>query len=382
MGRGVRILGAALALLLHATSVRADAFWFGDQATHPIGTSGWYMGHGIIGGVYQLPSWNAPIALFPGTFISAIETVVLDPAGRSSFNPLVPFFGQGLTVGRSIPPAQAPSWAGNRLRVYMSGMYWSGRTSNSAARGTSVFDALNVSAIDGRTHQYTSYVQGRLDEQLRTSHRRIEFLLGAATDYDISPGTVLSPSIALVGGWQRERYRYDAFNRTVAAGPLGPLMYDETNSTIRVGLDTSLSVATQATTTVRVFATLRAGLHWLHTRLRGRDCYNAGATGTICDIPAGTFTTTAHATSTSDSASTWSFRGSLALGLTWNPQPFIIQLGSFFTWESAVPGIRNPVLLTAPTANTTTTIGPARIKFDDGYNLGGFLMIRLPLGAP
>ncbi len=193
---------------------------------------------------------------------------------------------------------------------------------------------------------------------------------------------MLSPSFALLGGWQRERYRYDAFHRDSGVGPVAPLMYDETNSTLRLGFDTGLTVAVRATRSIRLFATARAGLQWLHTRLKGRDCYDANVAGTVCDVPAGTFTNFTHSTSTSDSGSAWNFRGSLALGLNWDISPFIVQFGSYFTWESAVPGITNPVLLQAPTANGTAIIGPARLRFDDGWSLGGFVMIRLPLGGP
>ncbi len=373
-------LGAALGLLLAAGVARADAFWFGDQATRPIGPDGWYVGSGAVVGVYQLPSWNAPIALFPGS-LAGDEITIYGPAQRTIFNPAVPFAGPGLTLGRTIAPGQTPQWAGKRLRVYLSGMYWAGRAKDSATTGTTFADALNVSAVDGRTHRYTSYVPGSLDETLRTRHRRLEFQLGVSTDYDVSPITVLTPSVALVGGWQRERYRYDAFNRRSGVGPVGPLMYDERNSTIRVGLDTGLTTAVQAAPTVRVFATVRTGLHWLHTRFHGRDCYDGNARGTICSVAPGTFTTNSHATSTSDSASTWSFRGSLSFGMTWTPRPFIVQLGSFFTWESAVPGIANPVLLNQPTANGTTRIAPARIRFDDGWNVGAYVVIRLPLNG-
>ncbi len=365
-------------MLASVGTAQADAFWFGSQTARPLGNDGWYVGTGGVVGLFQLPTWNAPIVRFPGE-LADNEATIYGPPERTLFDPLVPFAGPGLTVGRALPGAWAPAWAGRRLRVSLSGIYWSGRTKDSAANATTFDDAVNISAIDGRTHQYDSYVPGKLEEVLRTRHRRAELILGLSSDFDVSARTTLTPTFALVGGWQRERYRYDAFNRVPGLGVSRPLMYDETNSTLRLGFDTGLTVATRPLAGIRLFATARAGLHWLHTRLKGRDCYDGNAGGTICDTEPGTFTNNSHATSASDSASAWSVRGSVSLGLTWDVQPFVVQVGSFFTWESAVPGIGNPYSLTRPAANGTIKLDQARVRFDDSWNLGGFLMIRLPL---
>jgi hypothetical protein len=86
-----------------------------------------------------------------------------------------------------------------------------------------------------------------------------------------------------------------------------------------------------------------------------------------------------------DTRSTVGFRGGLTGGVSWNMRFAVLTLAGFMTYDSRVPGVRNPVVtspITSSGLNNQPTSGRAHIFFDDAVNFGGMVVLRIPIGAP
>lgn len=352
-------------------SARADALWFDPPLTTSLTQGQWFASAGALGGTYRPPRWRSVLERYSGT----------QNLGPNDFSTRTFMIGPGGTLGYRFGDGTFPAWLGTNVRLAFSGMWWSGRSDSAKTHDFLATDTISVTAVDGRVGAAAGSPLGaafRLNETLRTEFNAYELGLRLTADHPLTPRVTFIPSIGIFGGSARERYRGD-FNVTIPGTSIVALpgRIDERITSDRVGADLGLGLAWQATPIFRFGIGARAGFHWIRSRLDASDCVLGGVVTAVCSVEPGTFIgNTAWSTSASDRRSTVGFRGSIGTSMTLDGGWIQAQLGGFFTFDSAAPGVVNPVAGSAPIG---TNVGPARIRFANGHSAGGFFVVRVPL---
>ncbi|HEY7608705.1 MAG TPA: hypothetical protein VIF14_05685 [Alphaproteobacteria bacterium] len=356
-------LGAAL-----CEPAQAEAIWLNAPLSTPIVQGQWFLGAGVIGGVYRPPDWNSNVESNSGSV----------PLGPTKFSVSTGMLGPGGTIGYTFRDGMFPAWMGTNVRIALSGMKWDGDGSSSKSRHFAGTDRARITAIDGRVG-FSNPVGGagfNFDETLRQEFDAFEIDLRLTSDRPIGPNLVLIPTVGVFGGSSREKYESDFIFSQPAFVTAPGFVHERVNSD-RIGADLGLGLAWQATSYLRFGIAGRAGFHWVQSRLTADDCWRNVALLTSCSLASGTFVAGSQfATTASDRRSTVGFRGSATTGVTLDGGWIQAQLGGFFTFDSASPGVVNP---TAGTAVTPTNVGPAHIRFASGYSAGGFFVVRIGL---
>lgn len=365
----LRIRSAILAMasvVVLAESARADALWFDPPLTTPITQGQWFFGVGAIGGVYRAPDWRSTFEIFRGT----------TSIGGHEFSSNNFMLGPGGTIGYTFRDGTLPPWVGSRARIAFSGMYWSGDRTQSQSTPFAAADFGALHTVDGRVFfNAPAGTPAQMNETLRTEFSAYELALRLTADRPLTPTLTLLQSVGVFGGSSIERYQSN--HNFVAAGVIqNPALVNERVVSSRIGADVGVGLAWQVMPMLRWGIGGRAGFHWVRSNLEASDCFTAGATSTACSFSQGTFLAgVAFATTTSSSRSTVGFRGSVGSSLTLDGGWIQAQIGGYFTFDSASPGVVNP---SSGRIGTAGNVGAARIRFTGGYNAGGFFTVRVP----
>lgn len=107
----------------------------------------------------------------------------------------------------------------------------------------------------------------------------------------------------------------------------------------------------------------------MHTILDGNDCQSANqAVGLPCS---GAFSAASiHFTDDHFGA-----RMLMDVTGTYDAGWLKVSISGFATWDSAMPGVLNPV------AASIVPVGPARIVYESGWNYGGVVMLTVPFSS-
>jgi hypothetical protein len=288
-----------------------------------------------------------------------------------------------------------PAWVGNKVRLSFGAEFWDGNVTEREVRGLGLFGAaapvpaayFSAAPIDGSlgtTLGLGSASLGARTASFNLDANGYQLSLRLTSDFAIAPRVTLSPFVALFGGQSRESYSIRA-RVTGSPNDLGPYALDERVSTARVGAMLGTGVTFRLVQRVSLHLGAQAGFVWMHSRMTGGDCFAAtfNPAGTPCG--AATPGVGSFQTSVTDTRSTVGFRGGLMGGVTWDMRFAILSLTGFMTYDSHVPGIRNPVVtspITTTGLNNQPTSGRARLFFDDALNFGGMVVLRIPLNAP
>ena len=369
--RKFRSIGiAALAVAAICAPARAD-MWSGPLGTSPVVAGNWFIGTGVVGGIYSRPDWRAPFARFPDDA----------PNVQNSFNQNFSVVGPGATLGYVFPDGAMPAWMGKRVRVTFSFLWWTGDRSDNTTAG--VFDDPNavIVAQNGLVGLSAAVGGGdtTIDERLRSSVNAYEFQLRLAGDRHLAPSLYWTPSIGAFGGIGLTRHTYTAVIRDDGAldafFQLGQRIRSYT-----AGGDIGAALTWMVFgDSLRLIVAGRGGVYWTRASMQGNDCFiNAGLPS--CPVAPGTFVPNGFFnTSTSASDSQIGFRGTVTGGMAVTWGRFTFTAGGFFTWYSAVPSINNPSINLANQPAANTTVGRPRISFDSGYTAGGMFVVTLAL---
>jgi hypothetical protein len=383
-----RLTGLVAGVLLITTQASAQALWPGGPgSTSPLVPGQLFVGFGAQLGTYNLPKFDSPwrSAKLNTGFIAT-------DLWRPSYDPDPTVAGPGGVFGYVFRDGTFPAWAGKKVRLSFGAQFWDGSTSNSEQRGPGLVTGLpgvlvSVAPIDGSLG--SNYSLGIGGVSARTASFNLDtngydLSLRLTSDFAVAPRVTLSPFVALFGGQSRESYSIRA---RITGSPVDfyPYALDERVSTARVGAMLGTGVTFRVVRRVSLHLGAQAGFVWMRSHMTGGDCFadSCPAPGTPCGAaPAGGG---AFRTTVADTRSTVGFRGGLMGGVTWDMRFAILSLTGFMTYDSAVPGIRNPVVtspITTLGARNQPTSGRAHLFFDDAVNFGGMFVLRIPLNAP
>jgi hypothetical protein len=372
-----RLTGFVAGVLLIATQASAQALWPGGPgSTTPLVPGQLFVGFGAQIGVHHLPRFDSP---WRSSNAFGIDLF------RPSIEPDPTVAGPGGVVGYVFRDGTFPAWAGRKVRLSFGAQFWDGNFTERQDRSTPSPFVAHVSAapIDGSLG-FQNAVGGIIRRQtsFNVDANGYDLALRLTSDFAVAPRVTVSPFVALFGGQARESY-------TVRARLVGatfaekPYALDERVSTARVGAMLGTGVTLRVVRRISLHLGAQAGFVWMRSHMTGGDCFSfLGVTpGTPCGaVP---FSGSVRAT-VSDTRSTVGFRGGLTGGVTLDLTFAILSLTGFMTYDSQVPGIRNPVVtspITTIVINQPTS-GRAHLFFDDALNFGGMVVLRIPLNAP
>jgi hypothetical protein len=399
MRYGLRFSGLVAGLLLFAAlssfvapRASAQAVWPGGPgATTPIEPGKLFVGLGAQFEVYNLPKFDSPwrTANLVGT-----APLVASGLWRPSWDPDPTVVGPGGVVGYVFRDGTFPTWAGRKVRLSFGAQFWDGTANDHQSRPLSLFGKafvpiVSAAPIDGSPGtQLTASTTSLTDREASFAVQATGYHLALrlTSDYQVDTNVTLSPFISVFGGRSFDSYSL----RARIAGTSfdsAPYALDERVATNRIGamVGTGLTVPLDRRRRFRVHLGVQAGFVWLRSHMTGGDCFagqTAPPSGTACGATAPS--TGAFQTTVSDTRSTVGFRGGLTAGVSWNMRFAILSLAGFMTYDSATPGIRNPVVtspITSLGANNQPTSGPAHVYFDDAVDYGGMVVVHIPLEA-
>jgi hypothetical protein len=190
----------------------------------------------------------------------------------------------------------------------------------------------------------------------------------------------MSPALGIFGGYARTSFD---FTGSWAVQPAGINLIahaiTERLTSWKVGMNGGLAVTWQPWSPITLTLAGRGGVFWTSTRLSASDCFAAVGGFTECTTPPGTAPGPFFATSAEDRRSAFGFVGSIQGALSYDAGWSVLSIGGFFTWESAVAGVRNPVNTVGNGAGGTQIADPASIRFNSGWKAGGFVTVRILL---
>jgi hypothetical protein len=377
-----RRAGLIAGFLLIATQASAQAVWPGGPgATTPLVPGQLFVGFGAQIGVYHLPKFDSPWR--------SSNTVAGPPIDllRPSIEPDPTVAGPGGVFGYVFRDGTFPAWAGRKVRLSFGAQFWEGNFTDRQDRATlppgfsGYVSAAPIDGSPGTNYAFGSFTQRRTSFNVDLSGYHLALRL--TSDFAVSPRVTLSPFVSLFGGQSRESYAIRA-RLASATGDDAAYALDERVATARVGALVGTGVTLRVMPRLSLHLGAQSGFVWLRSHMTGGDCFAVKivAPGTPCGAAPmfpGTFRT-----SVTDTRSTVGFRGGLTGGVTWDMRFAILSLTGFMTYDSQVPGIRNPVVTSPITTGVYNppTSGRAHIFFDDALNFGGMVVLRIPLDAP
>jgi hypothetical protein len=382
-----RLTGLVAGFLLVATQASAQALWPGGPgATSPLVPGQLFVGFGAQIGVYHLPKFDSPWRSSNAIGVAGSPATDLL---RPSIDPDPTVAGPGGVFGYVFRDGTFPTWAGRKVRLSFGGQYWEGNFTDRQDRSTAPSFAgyFSVAPIDA-SPGFQTFFNGWSQRQtsFNVDANGYHLALRLTSDFAVAPRVTVSPFISLFGGQSRESY---AIRARIAAQITngvdgGPYALDERVATARVGALVGTGVTYRVVPRLSLHLGVQAGLVWLRSHMTGGDCFANAIVppGTPCGAPPmhhGSFQTTV-----SDTRSTVGFRGGLTGGVSWDMRFAVLSLTGFMTYDSQVPGIRNPVVTSPITACcfNQPTSGRAHLFFDDAVNFGGMVVLRIPLNAP
>lgn len=379
----LRLLACATAMALPALAIppaaRSETPWLALAEGTEVRHGDWYIRLGGAGGIYQLPDWRGTLAAF-NVITTTTKQFEVQPFGTDAA-----MANAGIAIGWYLPSASLPAWAGADARIELSAAYigaWRTQTRSAPFSGANL---AAFTTLDGRVATSAAITGTHtVAERLRLALDGFESGLRLATDHRFG-GILVSTSVGVFGGWAEHRYDYTAAVNPAAGGTAFLQTIDEKLGVTRVGANFGLDGRIPLNEQFALLLGARAGFAWNRVRLDGNDCGRASAANAafVCSNAPGTFVAgSAYATTASDTRSRYGFVGSAMAALRWDLGFPIVTLGGFFTYDTAVPGVRNPA---PPFVNAGNIITPGSgrtsIVFEEGYRAGGFLMVTIPFGS-
>ena len=343
----------------------ADTFGPWTPKTAPVAEYGSvYISFGAGAFVQQMPRVNFGNVYTVGGGTPFLTRVLVD-------DPDVVGGEGGGTVGVVLDTRRTPTWLGRKPRIEVSFSY--GRGSASAAQSQFVPSAsvLGGPFIDGGGN-----IAGFVTIGLPSTHRgtvdvALQEAAGAIrlkTDLRLTRTLTATPAFGFVGGQSVFDFDYNAVNSAV----IGPTVTvtrttEETLKTRRLGGEAAIDLAWRAARRLTVHGGASAAFFRMGTRLTANDCIGISNAGAPCSGTAGTATW-------SDFDHRTGYRLGMNAGITYDGGWFKLTVVGRGTWDSAVPGIRNPTA-----ANAIVRSAPAAIVYDSAWRYGGGLSVTIPL---
>ena len=371
--RNKLIAVAVVAAMAPAGAARADTSWLSGNPDMVQKAGRWFIGAGVAGGAYHMPDWTSTTA-------AAVPLSALPPnVGPASFSTDVSFVAPGGTIGYVLPDGSLPAWLGKSVRLSFTGAYLGGRGGDSRSTPLSPTSTPHYTTVDGRAGLAVFVgVPFRVGERLRVEQEGFELALRLASDVPVGPGLALSPSLGIFGGRTRTNFDFTGNLIQQATGvSFAAHTITERLRARKVGLDAGLAATWRPWSNIALTLAGRGGVVWTRASLTASDCFQFGFGATQCTTPAGTAPTGgAFATSARDRESEVGFVGTVHGALSYDGGWVVLSVGGFFTWESAVPGVRNPVNTVGGAVVGAQIAAPASVRFDSGWKGGGFVTIR------
>ncbi len=362
------VLAAVIFAAAPSVSI-ADPFWLYDRnASAPATLGQFYISANVWGGVQQLPRFQSTVSVFTANGVVP-----------STINPDLKGAEPGGAIGYVFRDGTLPAWIGQRVRVEFGGNALTMNSRDSRSFQTAAGNIVVINGIGGTTFVAPAGLgfSFRLDDDLRVERDGFRLHFKVAADRALSPNLSLTPSIAVHGGHTSDAYKYTYVFAHPATGFTtgAPGQIDHRLRTSEIGVDFGGVLNWQFAPGFTLNAGGTLGVLWMRTRLSGQDCFNNNTAVPIF-TPCGPSNVAFFTSTVSDSRSTVGFRGTAQLGVSADLRVAVATLGGFFRYDSRIPGVDNPNSQT-PAANT----GTARVRFDDGFAYGGYLVFRVPISG-
>lgn len=306
------------------------------------------LGAGVV--IQEVPTFNVPFSL-SGSTASLFQT---DASVTSGIG--------GLTIGYRL----GRLGIGNNPRIEMGLAGWIGSASKTGGQGRRPL--LFISSIDGSASAGCGSCDSVTTVKIR--HSEIGGVLRVKTDFRLAPRWTVTPSLGFVGSISETRYRSNTGMFFGVANQLAPNSIKETLSTVRLGGELGADLGVQATRKLLVNAGFAVSLFSMRTHLDGSDCQaNNQAAALPCSGDV-------FATTVNSNDSRLGARVRLSLAGTYDAGWAKVSVMGFGSWDSAMPGVRNPT-----NATGVATAGPARIVYHSRWAYGGALMVTIPFST-
>jgi hypothetical protein len=260
--------------------------------------------------------------------------------GSTAFGSGTPFFTNsphatggagGLTAGFFLPSGWPQFGQNARLELSADFFDLNDATSNNYPGGTA-FGSQWV-YIGGQS--FTSATDGVYGNTLKTEYQGFELALRAATDIQAMPNLSVTPAVAIFGGNSYGTFDYGDVEQCTTPGCFFEYSREAVR-TYRFGSTVSLGARSPIGAGFAVIGGVSGSLYGAWSHLSGNDCYSVTA-GLSCD-------SAGHVESfVSNSKGTAGGRLGAQAGLQYNPGWMAVGLIGGFSWDSAVPGVANPV---------------------------------------
>lgn len=368
-------VAAIFAALAVSGAARADTTWL-SGTTNVVSKDGrWYIGTGAAGGAFNMPNWNSTAA-------TRVPNTALAPnVGPVRFSANVGFVAPGATLGYVFRDGSLPAWMGQRVRVSFTGSYIGGWGSDRTSTVLSPSSRTYYTTVDGRfgaaNGSNNAFVRS---ESLKIDQSGFELALRLASDFPVSSGMTLTPSLGIFGGHTRTNFDFAGSLASQQFG-INTVAHTITQRLTgwKAGLDAGLGMTVRPWRNIALTLAGRGGVYWTRARLNSSDCYQSGVGVSQCTTAQGAaFTGVQYATSAQDSGSAVGFVGTVHGAISYYTDGMVLSFGGFFSWQSAIAGVRNPVnaVGNGPALGSQIT-GPASVRFAGGWKAGGFVTLRI-----
>jgi hypothetical protein len=309
-----------------------------------------------------------------GRFNALNEALTPDFATQFDVSPTVIGAGPSGKVGFVLYETSAPTLL-RRVRLDFAGEYRAGSSRNSAAPYTvatafgpsALFALLSIDGQQGLLFGSTPAEDGVA--RLRTDARVLAGALRLHADVRIERMTI-TPFVGFIAESARQRYTLDF--HLAGTGVNFDYAIDERVRTRRLGGEAGADLALRLADPLVVHA--GGSFAYLHQRARfdGSDCF------TVSNIGGGT-PCSAWATSVAFTDSRMAWRTDMWLGVTIEAAPLKFSAIGMGRYDSAVPGVANPVATQAIFLGGAARPGPVVIRYSGQWSYGGMLKATLSI---
>jgi hypothetical protein len=323
----------------------ADPLVFSPLDPMPISRAGSAyvsLGGGAI--VQQLPTFNTPYVI-NGTnqTLFSVSPAVTGGAGQITLGSVI----NGLPTGNN-----------SRIELSVGGFSGSGRftgglttpdTTVLAISGTGI---INCGGCDGTT-------------TLKFDYQEIGGVLRLKSDFALAPQLTATPSIGILASQSKLGYRSDTGFQFAPAFNV-PAFVEETVETFRAGGEFGLNFGYRATQQLSFNAGATVALLAMSSSLNGNDCLSSNQP---IGMPCSGALIRSSVTQTDRR---FDNRDRFNLSGTYDTGWMKFTLAGFGSWDSAMPGVTNPVVAGMP----------AIISYESRWSYGGSAALTVPFNVP
>jgi outer membrane protein OmpA-like peptidoglycan-associated protein len=271
--------------------------------------------------------------------------------------------GGGITAGFFLPPTWPQFGSNSRLELQGHVFDLTDKSSRSFPSGTlpgSVFIPIGGSGALG--------TGGLFSDSLKTEYQGYYVQLRAATDIPLMPAFAITPAAGIFGSNTNGTFNYDDTEACGGGGCFREFVHESVN-TDRIGGTLSLGMRFGVAPGFSLIGGISGSLFGAWSQLNGQDCFTATPINVACG--SGGAGNLFLESAVQNRKSRLAGQVGAQAGFRYNPGWVTVDLLGGFDWDSAVPGVSNPV--------TAGQMAVVRYNSEVGYSAR--LQLTFPFGG-